>query len=192
MKYGELTLGQMEAIVNKLGGMEGVRRFLAGCAEVVIKKVLSLVTTVETTTTTRFVAAEKFRIGETDGVEVGWLGDNFKSNFLDKVEEGVAAATLRIHKLEQASLDAPILEELGDTAETTLAEMWELLKKQGNGQEGTLLVNGYANIFYIRDANNELWAVNAYWLADDGSWLVGAHSITDPLRWRAGIQAVSR
>ena len=30
MKYNELNLGQMEAIVNKLGGMEGVQRFLSG------------------------------------------------------------------------------------------------------------------------------------------------------------------
>lgn len=36
MKYGELNLGQVEAMVNKLGGMEGVRRFLAG--ELVVKE----------------------------------------------------------------------------------------------------------------------------------------------------------
>ncbi len=30
MKYGELSLGQIEAIVNKLGGMDGVRRLLSG------------------------------------------------------------------------------------------------------------------------------------------------------------------
>ncbi len=30
MKYGELNLGQIEAVVNKLGGMEGVKRFLSG------------------------------------------------------------------------------------------------------------------------------------------------------------------
>ncbi|MFC1756748.1 hypothetical protein ACFLZC_01135 [Patescibacteria group bacterium] len=30
MKYGELNFGQVEAIVNKLGGMEGVDRFLRG------------------------------------------------------------------------------------------------------------------------------------------------------------------
>lgn len=36
MKYGELNLGQMEAIVNKLGGMEGVRQFLSG--ELVVEK----------------------------------------------------------------------------------------------------------------------------------------------------------
>ena len=30
MKYGELTLGQVEAVVNKLGGMKGVKCFLSG------------------------------------------------------------------------------------------------------------------------------------------------------------------
>jgi len=34
MKYGELNLGQIEAIVNKLGGMDGVQHFLAGHTEV--------------------------------------------------------------------------------------------------------------------------------------------------------------
>lgn len=37
MKYGELNLGQIEAVVNKLGGMEGVQRLLAGHSEVVTK-----------------------------------------------------------------------------------------------------------------------------------------------------------
>jgi len=37
MKYGELNLGQVEAIVNKLGGMDGVRRLLSG--ESVVKMV---------------------------------------------------------------------------------------------------------------------------------------------------------
>jgi len=37
MKYGGLTLGQIEAVINKLGGMEGVRRLLSG--EVFVKAV---------------------------------------------------------------------------------------------------------------------------------------------------------
>lgn len=39
MKYGELTLGQVEAIANKLGGMNGIDRFLAGELVVVEKTV---------------------------------------------------------------------------------------------------------------------------------------------------------
>ena len=38
MKYGELNLGQIEAVVNRLGGMEGVQRFLAGLSEIVVVK----------------------------------------------------------------------------------------------------------------------------------------------------------
>lgn len=192
MKYGELNLGQIEAIVNKLGGMEGVQRFLAGSIEVVVKKILTLVTTVRIAAGGRFVVAEKFRIGETDGVKIAWLGDNFKTNFLDKIEENVKAAELKIHRLEQDLLDAPIIAELGDVAETTLADFWELLKKQGLGQKGGLLTNGYANIAYIRDTNDELWAVRADWGAGSGGWSVEACSVTDPIRWSAGLQVVSR
>ena len=36
MKYGELTLGQIEAVVNKLGGMNGVNKLLSG--ELVVKE----------------------------------------------------------------------------------------------------------------------------------------------------------
>ena len=38
MKYGELNLGQIEAIVNKLGGEAGVQRFLSGASEVVVRE----------------------------------------------------------------------------------------------------------------------------------------------------------
>jgi hypothetical protein len=39
MKYNDWTLGQVEAVFNKLGGDDGVRRFLAG--ELVVKPVQS-------------------------------------------------------------------------------------------------------------------------------------------------------
>jgi len=38
MKYGTLTLGQVEAVMNKLGGMEGVEKFLRGEVEVRVTK----------------------------------------------------------------------------------------------------------------------------------------------------------
>lgn len=38
IKYGNLNLGQIEALVNKCGGMEGVQRLLSGTAEVVVTK----------------------------------------------------------------------------------------------------------------------------------------------------------
>ena len=193
MKYGELNLGQVEAIVNKLGGMEGVKRFLAGNIEVVVRRVLTFVATFRHAAGGRFVAAENFREGETtDEVKIAWIGDNFKTNFLGKIEEGVTAEELKIHKLDQDSLDAPIIAELGDAAETLLADLWELLKKQPKGEGGKLLVNGYANIAYIRDMNGVLWAVNARWHAVHGGWRVEAYSVSYPDGWRAAHQVVSR
>lgn len=38
MKYGKLDLGQIEAIVNKLGGMDGVKRFLSGELVIQVKE----------------------------------------------------------------------------------------------------------------------------------------------------------
>ncbi|MCX6735616.1 MAG: hypothetical protein NTZ13_00860 [Candidatus Parcubacteria bacterium] len=41
MKYGELNLEQIEAIVNKLGGMEGVRKFLG--EEIIVTPISSII-----------------------------------------------------------------------------------------------------------------------------------------------------
>lgn len=193
MKYGELNLGQIEALVNKLGGMDGVKRFLAGSIDVVVKKILTLVTTVKVVAVERFIASEKFIADKTvDGVKIAWLGDNIKANFLGKTEETVEAVELKLHKLDQDALDAPIIAELGNAAETTLAHFWELLKKQGSGQKGDLLTNGYANIAYIRDENGKLWAVSARWSAGSDGWLVEAVSVEGPSGWGAGRRVVSR
>jgi len=56
--------------------------------------------------------------------------------------------------------------------------MFSPMEKQKNGEDGVLLNNGYANIFYIRDQNGVLRAVRVYW--DDGSWRVYAHGVTNP------------
>ena len=124
---------------------------------------------------------------------IGWTGENFKEHFLGKVEENITDATLAIHRLEQSALDAPIRKELGsERGVTTLAYFFNLIKKQSNGQKGHLLVNGYANIAYIRDKKNTLWAVRARWLSFYGYWLVDAYSVENPLEWLAGYQILSR
>jgi hypothetical protein len=81
--------------------------------------------------------------------------------------------------------------ELGETARTKLAQFWEQMKKQGQGQKGALLVNGHANIAYIDDENGTLWAVDAHWLSSSG-WFVEADSVAGPGWWDAGHQVVSR
>jgi glutamine phosphoribosylpyrophosphate amidotransferase len=130
-----------------------------------------------------------------DGGICSYLWDNFKSWFLEgdsKVEDACAENILRCNKLLKNSTDTPIIAELGGekVAETSLAEMFSLLKKQANGQKGVLLTNGYANIFYVRDQSGVLRAVGARW--HDGGWNVSADAVSYPDAWRAGDQVFSR
>jgi len=187
VKYSELSLGQIEAIVNKLGGMEGVQRFLAGKAEMVLKSILSFLRT-ETIPAQSAVTTSK-QYFEEAGVKwteagVNWLNDNFKSQFLGLEVEAVDETTLSIHKLDEASLDEPILQELGDKTETTPSQFKEFLSK--NKKSGEWF------IFYLKGKNGELWAVGARWRVDGDGWYVGAYFVHSPFGWDAGGQVVSR
>ena len=145
-------------------------------------------------TTKPFIAREHFIIDTSKKakVRISYLGDNFKENFLGKIEESFAGSTLRYGRLKKSSVDAPIIAELGGEvkAETSLAEMFALMRQQPSGESGALLTNGYANIFYIRDKNRMLWAVYCNW--DDGVCNVDAYSVDNPLGWGDGLQVFSR
>jgi len=151
------------------------------------KKLLCKVTTVKVSGTARFVAKDHLK-----SANVGRRDSNFDHLFLNKVEENVPDATLMVSRLERVSLDVPILTKLGDKAETKLAYLFCLLEKQSKGEDGVLLINGYANIFYVRGTDGNLWAVGAFWDSDYGYWLVEANSREYPYRWNDGNQVFSR
>lgn len=148
-------------------------------------------------TMSKFIAKEKFvcDTGHKAKVKISYLGDNFRTWFLSgdgKTEDPISEQTLCYAKLRKASVDGPIIEELGGEAkvETTLSEMFSLMEKQKNGEDGVLLNNGYANIFYIKDQNGVLRAVRVRWFGD--GWLVRAFSVEIPLEWSADHRVFSR
>ncbi len=145
-------------------------------------------------TTAPFVARDRFVVntGKKAPVKISYLGDNFKDWFLRKEEQPFTGSTLKYGKLSRYSVDGPIIKELGgeEHAETTLTELFALMEAQKNGENGPLLTNGYANIFYIKDAAGVLRAVYAGW-SDDG-WSVGAGDVPSPSVWHAGCQVFSR
>ena len=57
-------------------------------------------------------------------------------------------------------------------------------------KNGPLLTNGYANIFYVRDANGVLRAVSVYWY--DGGWDEYAVGVAHPNTWFDGRRVFSR
>ena len=148
------------------------------------KKLLKFLRTISFTAIDNFVAAEKFREGETvDGIKVGWLGNNFKDFFLKKVEKSIPALEMREHELVTGSRDPAIITELGgeEQVESLLAHFWEFLKTA----DQTLW-----HVRYIRDVNGVLWAVCGGW--DGGGLNVEAIPLARPFGWDVGDRFLSR
>lgn len=131
-----------------------------------------------------------FKKDNSDGIKFSGFGGNFTSNFLEKVENKVPKGELKAHKLLRGAKDPEIIAALGDGHETYLVDLYGLLTQQYHGEDGLLLTNGFANIFYIRDASGNLWAVYAFW--DGGGWDVLARSIVSPIGWNADRQVFGR
>ena len=172
--------GDSESLVDQF------LQFLANGGRVILGGLFKRITTVPVSGAKRFVAKDQLQ-----EANIGWTGGNFKRLFLEKVEENVGDAVIAMDRLEEDLLDAPIRAELGDRAKIQLAHFFGLLKAQAKGEEGALLVNGCANIAYIRGIDGNFWAVDARWHFGFGCWDVGARSVKDPNRWSAGDHVLS-
>jgi hypothetical protein len=122
--------------------------------------------------------------------------DRFNEFFAGKTETAEQGeTTLRYHALNHHLDDIMIFADLGDAArvEVGLAEVYALLAVQPNGEHGTLLNDGHANIFYVRDIKGVLRWVRVYWENDRG-WTVDAYSVgmAPGSAWRTGDQVFSR
>ena len=149
----------------------------------------SLISSIHVDGAKEFKSADFFTTSN-KSVKIVYLGNTFKSNFLEKIELDIPSADIKIHDLLKDSLDPRIISELGQNYETSLYDIVELLKLQPNGGRGLLLTNGCANVFYIRDKNNGLWAVSLRWYG--GGWRFEADSVGDAYSWGVGSQIVSR
>ncbi len=211
-KYGEWTLGQIEALINAVGGDEIARAVLRGerkltVNEIVLQSFLTPAGTIKVRTATEINFSDFFQVNTKKDalVKIRYVGDSFKAGFLQPsvseeaapgdgpyrtpgVQKDVATeVNLRYHTLNRRSVDSTIIAELGGEAkaEITRVEFIACLQKQG-----TLLTNGYANIFYVRDTSGVLRTVVVAWYGD--GWHVNACSVENPYEWLAGYRVFSR
>ena len=140
----------------------------------------------------QFVASEHFKeTASSNGeVNISWLGARFRQRFLPKVEPDDGGANLRTFVLRKPSRDAEVIAELSIPDDTTLGDLWCLLSLQPNGESGTLLTNAVPNVFYIRDIDGNLGAVDAVW--GGAGWEIGASSLDAPTQWLTGRRIISR
>lgn len=137
-----------------------------------------------------FKANETF-FSKSSGVKMVPHGSNFTAWFTGKAEENIPTGDLVPFVLTEYAYDNEIVANLGgeEKAETTLGEIWRLLERQANGEEGVLLTNGYANIFYVRDVNGVLRAVDVLWRG--GGWNAYALALGGG-GWSGGDRVFSR
>ncbi len=192
----EFTTGPLNQLLVNLAGQESqmwedaLKRFLR--KENPWAGLLKFVREVAVPGTKKFIAADALGPNNPAGIKF-YLGNNFKNHFLGKTEENVESTTIAVHQLEKSSRDSNIMAELGPEKRVIkLAHFHSLIQAQATGQEGPLLVNGYANVAYIEDENKNLWAVGAYWCSAYRVWLVLADSVEPPDDWDAGYQVLSR
>jgi hypothetical protein len=168
MKYGQLTLGQIEAVINKIGGAEGVKALLAG--QIVVQSVR------------HYIDCES-----TPQIAPGWSvhEHNFRESFLKwdptKVElflskdqiNGKDIRGSELHKVVPArfALNANVLDYLLRHTEL-IPDAW---KQDENGR--TLYVHFWGTIF---KTDNDIMIVrHLYW--DGGKWC--NHYSTFYTRW---------
>lgn len=126
-----------------------------------------------------FVAKEMF-VKDSTEVKFRGIWDDFHDWFLteDHISENISEDQNFCYKnFVNNYIDSSIIAKLGSEAKitTTLFGIYNLLKKQANGEDGVLLTNNYANIFYIWDVNDILRVVIIGW--DDEGWCVSAYPV---------------
>jgi hypothetical protein len=125
-----------------------------------------------------------------------YIWDGFKDLVLKSVEpvSEIPALTLGKFQLVENACDREIRSELPEghlfhDPSLLCALIAGLIQQQSNGKAGTLLNNGYANLFYL-EVNGKVVVVAVNSRADDQRWHVGARQLADH-RWHAGNQVLS-
>ena len=193
MKYGDLTLGQTEAIVNKLGGMQGVNDFLSGKTVVhVVEQVLEVWKTIQIGTDSKTVEDFCQDISGVGGKVSDWAKDIMgKSDFAKSISQSFMELDVCVATTEE------ILGKKGKRG--TLSEIYAGIVRMGgellpaevgpqlrfqytdqpNGEWLLMAMepikdsDGDLNVFYMKRDDDDLWLHTDY-VNPDCVWRSGS------------------
>jgi hypothetical protein len=104
----------------------------------------------------------------------------FGPEYLNKIEEPLLRGSRLLygHPSEEA-FPGQIIMGLGGLAkaETTLTEMFALMKAQRNAEKGPLLVDGNSNIFYVKNSFKRIHRISLAWIND--GWAIFVNSVNE-------------
>ncbi len=196
------VIGLVCDLLEKLTDPEWVaatKRFLRKEKEIwpeikkVMAKLLTLVKEVEQPAIAPFSPRDNFKVTpqkdrKTAKVVIGYVDPDLVALF-DSIgmEPARDAEIVRTHRLDTSSKFSPILTELGDKAKM-LGRAFQMMEKQGHGEEGDLLVNGWGNFFFIEGTD---WVFRCSWRSVSVGWFVFASPVSFSCSWAAGLRFVS-
>ncbi len=125
--------------------------------------ILEWVTSVTSPAFPKFDAAEYFR-EESKEVDI-ILSGSFIDTFRNKVEENIACSMLLFGSLVRNYHDDRIVSELGSSAKTNLAHLYDVIKFGVASRNLT-------SIFYIPDGRNVVFPVSLDWVSGMRRWRV--------------------
>ncbi len=147
-----------------------------------------------------FDPKDKFNvdISETATIKISGRGSNFESWMLTEVVPVRTGYELEPHTLTSDTDDEEILQDVErDDVDTDPAAIHYLVSQQPKGEEGPLLNNGKANIFYVSRKVEEQGKIRAvrrvvcvYWF--DGGWDFSAFPLPSARAWSAGAPVFFR
>ena len=120
-----------------------------------------------------------------------WISDDFVSRVRSKAKpvENLGSLSLSSYDLTRTAYNREITVGLGEkyifNESGLCARIDQMISKQPSGEEGDLLNNGLANLFYLAGC-----VVFAYWDDDYRKWIVRAWGFGGT-GWCAGIRAFS-
>lgn len=179
-KYNDVTAGQTEACINRMGGWNNFLRFIGGQGKVVFETILTPLRTVRIPAQPAITTSEEYL----KEARVTWMGNNFEIQFLGLEVAEVPEMDLAVHKLMTGSLDLLVLAELGSKAETAVSQFYAFLAANRGSSEWF--------ICYLKGKDGNLWAVYAGWDTGHGGWGVEAYSVERPDGWSAGGRILSQ
>jgi hypothetical protein len=188
-------IDKIEALVNNLGGMDEVRKILSGQTQQVSTSPTPSIFLPETKTVTVPDLIETFITKDHFTSEEGiWTSSDFDREFRDMTVAPRRGYDLTARTLKMPANDTTILKELGDPegtkVETDLYTLHNLVMAQKSGRRGLLKVDGYVNVFHMRNNEGRLRAV--YVGRDGGEWRAFVCSVSYPGGWGDGGQVISR
>ncbi len=152
----------------------------------------------------QFVVKEHFISSTTTkDVGIGWVSDNFDVDFRDKVESPIRRKTvLSVLILRRAANSMEIIRAVrkyrvqrcieSEIRDTSLGQMWMLLKRQGKGQPGRLPLDGTPVIAFSSNKGGVPKTVEFYWQRAAAGWGCGAYSTQQsPHEFPVGTTVIS-